>query len=420
MSGAVMDQRREGNEEEEAELVLNPTVEVSMDCRVRRKGRPLSILRLRLPEDLELARWLVRNVDDEAAPGSNGSEDELSVPALTKALRAGILTVPAQLPPPTPAEFACELSAELLCLVPKGILSSCARLAAEPGRLRVNPDVVTQVDAAPPLDAKLWAHLVGFPGAKPHQGLSGAGPVLWVGGPRTHVYLPYWAGPEITFELVEHVRRRQAPEALAAEQRLVLLLAQILIPADEARAAEPGPAPGHLREHGYVGMGPVVPPLFLAAVRRHFRALRHAGFFLTDEAQVVGQRDGMYCDALAMFLQHALAGLGSRLSGGTLEPTYTWTYRYRPGAVLGRHTDRPQCRWNISLCVDTEDEGDQVDWPLRFQDGGEERSVNLQMGEAVLYSGTDTEHWRERLTGPHGVTFCLFHYVDPGFQGRRG
>ena len=147
------------------------------------------------------------------------------------------------------------------------------------------------------------------------------------------------------------------------------------------------------------------------------RALRAAGFFVTDRNQVKEERDGLYCEAASLFFQARLVPALTPLVAMEIQPSYTWLFRYRPGAQLERHTDRPQCRWNLSLLVDDEADTEDTRWPLFFEGAEGRRGVDLEMGDAVLYSGTDTPHWRERLVGDTGITLMLCHYVDQTFRG---
>jgi hypothetical protein len=120
-----------------------------------------------------------------------------------------------------------------------------------------------------------------------------------------------------------------------------------------------------------------------------------------------------------MFLQHPLVPWVARVTGETVIPSFTWLMRYQAGAILGRHRDRPQCRWNVSLCVDSENESrDTVDWPLFFKVDGAVRAAYLETGEGVLYSGTETTHWRDQLGKDEAVSFIFLHYVNDGFRGR--
>jgi hypothetical protein len=238
------------------------------------------------------------------------------------------------------------------------------------------------------------------------------GPQLWVKQPRTQMYQPYWGG-RVSAALVNALHKRDL-SGLTTDQLLVLLLAEIVVPQADGtrlpRSTTPAPGVHHL--------GRVLAPLQIAALRRHFRAVRDAGMLTTDDHQVVGQRDGIYCEPVALFLQKSLSDDLSMVLGSPVSPSYTWVFRYRTGARLDRHVDRPQCRWNVSLCLDADSEG-QVDWPLCFDVDGRDVRVNLQLGEAVLYSGTETPHWRRELTGHPSVTMAFLHYVDPGFVGGR-
>jgi hypothetical protein len=413
------------------ELVVNPGVEVTVVCRVRRKAEPLRIVELELPEHLELVRWLVGNAAGAAPGGGIAPVDagsELSLDALDRAMRGGLLVDEEQLPGPVPAPFACEIEPGAAALVPASELSRAEALAREPRWLRVNPALALQTGdeppagaATPPLDARLWRHLQHFL-PRPHRGLDPRRPVLWVGSPRTGVHLPYWPPPAVVDSLLapgRHTGECAPADAYATDERTALVLAEVLLPREPPAS---DPATGRVvRADGirHIALGRLVPPLFLAAIRRYYRALRLAGYFTTDTVQVVGKREGIYGDPVAMFLQSALAAFAGRAVQRTLLPSYTWSYRYLPGATLERHRDRPQCRWNISLCVDTDAPDDRVSWPLHLQEDRGPCALPTELGEAVLYSGTDTWHWREPLDSPHAVTFSLFHYVEPGFEGKR-
>jgi hypothetical protein len=164
----------------------------------------------------------------------------------------------------------------------------------------------------------------------------------------------------------------------------------------------------------------VLNPMLIAAARAHFRRMYDAGYFEEDALQCPGMRDGLYCDVVGLLLQRELSPLIAEVVGEPVEPTYTWVKRYRPGAVLTRHTDRPQCRYNVSLAIDAEPESTREHaWPLWIDDRGTAHAARLGLGDAVVYSGTDTPHWREPL-GPGSATMALLHYVATDFHGPRG
>lgn len=87
-------------------------------------------------------------------------------------------------------------------------------------------------------------------------------------------------------------------------------------------------------------------------------------------------------------------------------PTYTYTRIYTHGEVLNRHRDRPACE--ISLTINLKKD---TDWPIWFQKpSGEEISLELNQGDAVMYLGEVSDHWRNAYHGQNHVQLFL-HYV---------
>jgi hypothetical protein len=87
-------------------------------------------------------------------------------------------------------------------------------------------------------------------------------------------------------------------------------------------------------------------------------------------------------------------------------PTYTYSRIYRNGNVLERHTDRAACE--ISLTVHLH--GDK-EWPIYMETPNRVQvPVILGPGDAAIYLGCDTPHWRDAYEGEeYGQVF--FHYV---------
>lgn len=87
-------------------------------------------------------------------------------------------------------------------------------------------------------------------------------------------------------------------------------------------------------------------------------------------------------------------------------PTYTYTRIYSHGEVLSRHRDRPACEISITLNLKKDNE-----WPIWFQKpNGEEISLELNQGDAVMYLGETVDHWRNVYQGQEHVQVFL-HYV---------
>jgi hypothetical protein len=87
-------------------------------------------------------------------------------------------------------------------------------------------------------------------------------------------------------------------------------------------------------------------------------------------------------------------------------PTYSYARLYGHGQDLRLHQDRDACELSLTLNLDA----DQV-WPIWLQTpSGESVSLRQQPGDAVMYLGCRTPHWREPFEGQ----FCsqvFLHYV---------
>jgi len=88
-------------------------------------------------------------------------------------------------------------------------------------------------------------------------------------------------------------------------------------------------------------------------------------------------------------------------------PTYSYARIYANGEVLEKHKDRHACEVSVTLHLDS----DGTEWPIWFtKPNGEQVSCNLKLGQAVIYLGMTSEHWRDAFQGQeYGQVFL--HYV---------
>ena len=88
-------------------------------------------------------------------------------------------------------------------------------------------------------------------------------------------------------------------------------------------------------------------------------------------------------------------------------PTYSYARIYANQAVLTKHKDRDHCEVSVTLHLDS----DGTEWPIWFtKPNGEQVSYNLKSGQAVIYLGIISEHWRNAFQGQeYGQVFL--HYV---------
>jgi hypothetical protein len=86
-----------------------------------------------------------------------------------------------------------------------------------------------------------------------------------------------------------------------------------------------------------------------------------------------------------------------------LFPTYAYWRYYVFGATLGKHTDRPACEISVTACIKKYD-----NWPIIVED----KSFELEEGDALLYAGCDQLHWRPGIYKGDGMAQVFLHYVN--------
>lgn len=112
-----------------------------------------------------------------------------------------------------------------------------------------------------------------------------------------------------------------------------------------------------------------------------------------------------YADAFTeSLLLHNLPKMREVTGIETLEPSYSFTRFYEKGQWLGKHSDRPSCQYSVTLPLMAFDD---TPWIIYVNDS----SVDLKLGDMVVYKGCEAEHWREPFEGKYQVQAHL-HYVD--------
>ena len=89
-----------------------------------------------------------------------------------------------------------------------------------------------------------------------------------------------------------------------------------------------------------------------------------------------------------------------------LIPTYSYARAYKKGDELKRHKDRPSCEISTTICLG----GDP--WAI-FVEG---TKILLEVGDMLVYSGCELEHWREPFDGDIcGQVFLHYNHVNGPF-----
>jgi hypothetical protein len=108
-------------------------------------------------------------------------------------------------------------------------------------------------------------------------------------------------------------------------------------------------------------------------------------------------------EALAVLIQPQVeATVGMKLF-----PTYSYARIYYKGSELQKHFDRPSSEVTVSVCLQQD-----ANWPLYVKNSdGVTHAINMEVGDAGIYSGRKHEHWREPLAGEKHIQ-CFLQYVD--------
>ena len=151
------------------------------------------------------------------------------------------------------------------------------------------------------------------------------------------------------------------------------------------------------------------------------------GVFGTWSDQQVLNTYSHYADQVMETLLVKMLPVMAKETGLDLVPTYSYARIYKNGDVLRRHKDRPSCEISTTLNLG----GDP--WPI-FIDGTGANSVIdemknihkpnapkgtkvlLEVGDMLVYSGCELEHWREPFEGQVcGQVFLHYNHKNGPF-----
>jgi len=140
-----------------------------------------------------------------------------------------------------------------------------------------------------------------------------------------------------------------------------------------------------------------------------------------DDHQIPGAYS-KYADWVMETLLMFMIPIMKAKTGMELVPTYSYTRLYEKGNILHRHKDRPSCEISTTLHLGGNE------WPIYLDPTGTNSilsgretttivkpgapkgiQVDLKVGDMLIYSGCELEHWREPFEG----TVCsqvFLHY----------
>ncbi len=114
---------------------------------------------------------------------------------------------------------------------------------------------------------------------------------------------------------------------------------------------------------------------------------------LTD--QVNGSREVYNTPGMQILNQLIRERLQKLFNIPRLVSTYTFYRKYYRGQELTRHSDRPECEFSVTLCLNMAEK--DKPWPVYFESTkqGIVYIAEPKIGDAVAYLGPQLPHWRD-------------------------
>jgi hypothetical protein len=246
------------------------------------------------------------------------------------------------------------------------------------------------------------------------------GTIAWVPQPSGGM-IPFWLGPALENAVRSLGNNEPAPESIPRATRTLLAAAGILVPvkASDANVHDRSivRASASFRTKGYAPLSCLIHPFHVATLRRYYRHQIRSGKIELGDQQS-SRRYIAHNEPVARFFHDHLASVFSAVSGTALKPSYVYLASYLSGAELKTHTDREQCDYSITLCLDFSPEPRlATPWPICLQTSAGTIQVFQALGDGLAYRGTRIPHFRSPLGQGCTSTSIFFHYVREDFAG---
>lgn len=314
-----------------------------------------------------------------------------------------------------PDRFYCLLDELPLHLIPQNITRSLRIAGDQQEALYLNPECVLYAEEQLPEELTSQKQLL--------SGFALQGTIAWVRNRATGNLLPFWLGPRLQAMVRSLTPDEPAPSTLREDVRTALVGADILVPMghalrQEERRKEVTQKSAQLfRERGYAPLSGLIHPFHVAALRRYYRYLIRTGAIHLGDKQSE-RRYVAYNEPVAQFFHRQIGATLSAVAGEPLKPSYVYMASYLSGAELKRHTDREQCEFSVTLCLDFSPEPRlETPWPIRLDGLAGRVTVHQALGDGLAYRGTRLPHYRSVLGEGQTSTSIFFHYVPADFAG---
>lgn len=310
------------------------------------------------------------------------------------------------------SSFYCLLDEQPTHLVPRHLAKAVATNSAS--QLIVNPHCVFCQDRELPAELRAHADLL--------ENFALIGNIAWVRDPATGAWAPYWLGPEFS-DLLAGVRPGDpAPAHLPEPAGETLMHAGVLVRRDAVsdRCKYWSEVAARSKQHFqrmFVPIGGLIHPFHLGALRRYYRYLIRNGRIQLGDDQSP-RRYGAHNEPVARFFHHQLLGAVSTIVGEPIKPSYVYLCSYLSGSDLEKHTDREQCEFTITFCLDFSPEPHRyTPWPLHVDTQEGNLTLYQALGDGLLFRGRELPHYRNSLSQGRTSTSIFFHFVKQGFTG---
>ena len=154
------------------------------------------------------------------------------------------------------------------------------------------------------------------------------------------------------------------------------------------------------------------------------------GLLGTWTDQQVPNTFSCYADPVMETLMMKVRPKMQQETGLQLIPTYSYARLYKKGDILKRHKDRPSCEISTTIHLGG------TSWPIFIDGTGADTVIDeyknihkpnapkgtkvlLEVGDMLVYSGCELEHWREPLEGDVcGQVFLHYNHVNGPFADK--
>ena len=313
-----------------------------------------------------------------------------------------------------PDRFYCLLDELPLHLIPQLFLKTLRVQQDRDQILYLNPDCI--LCAHGQLPDEVAARKDGF------SRFALQGTMAWVRNPATGSLIPFWLGPKLEGVLQSLRLNEPVPPTVPDSARRLLTAADILVAEDcssrdRRREEMIGKASSLFREKGYAPLSDLIHPFHIVALRRYYRYLIRSGAIRLGDGQSA-RRYVAYNEPVARFFHREIAATLSAVAGEALKPSYVYMASYLSGAELKKHTDREQCEFSVTLCLDFSPEPAlATPWPIQLDTPTSTVTVYQALGDGLAYRGTRLPHYRSPLSEGQTSTSIFFHYVGVDFAG---